>query len=1390
MQTELSINALAEYNADTSSIIFSWTTTIENGTFYILSSDDNTEYNVLASTKDTCNYEYEMDYEFDVKYFKVRQVTADKRIAFSEVLCVQKNGDTYVSNFLDTDGDGIPDFTEELYGTDVLKMDTDDDGLNDYQEIYITATNATVYDSICKGVSDAEADMDQDGLSNIYEITIGTSPVMNDTDEDKVSDGDEVNIYKTNPLLYDTDEDGISDGDELAVGLDPLNKYTYDGIFDPEYTFEISLSDSSPVFDEINIEGSPFSMSVDIKAGGNVLENLIVKESDYSSSISNEAVVGVCTQLSYDEIYTVDEVVITYEIDEEIIETNNETDKESEFYGIKRFNIFKYFEEDNILLPVITVVDEKNNAISASVDSLGTYCVVDMGVFLNQIETQWDELENIEEVEESVAEEAIETETYLADGLKMTNLSIAFNSETEAEVHTNTSKTFDLFFIVDTRAVYANEQFNAIKDNIESICETVFLTSKGVNVYIVEYSMIGRAKKYYMNANAQGEYASSNIENARHAIDKLNVPLYSSVVENIDFSAAFEAIKDNTNYNKETYCFCIFDNQAVFYNDLNAYDILDELSANGVNISLVSNVSSSEDYKYGYGVATYTMTDGIFITDYTDFSDEAIAHIYGGVPVIDDESYIITSSGLKTAKLDKKVNEIYDEYLLELNAPLNEKSNGLYDSEDECEYTDTDNDGVYDFAEIDFSSKLLYYKNEKFELPTYEDCINAYGNEFFYVDGGLDRYYEKCEENDIDKSDALRLLRKTTVLPIKSDPMSADSDVDGFVDYYEIMYHEDESDKGEIYYLNPLKFNEWEAHNDMARFTRIAGFSYDPAQKILYSNLNGPQRFFGFCETIDVSADPILSSSIFCDPIYFYYNGREYLLELWKGQYGIMSGVEVGLYYRNPCMISKTVTLSERILELKKFVEEGRDLIDDSFSELDLILLGIKEDSFLCGFLDTFGINPRDFADTVLNYSYAITLIVENLGVDTSYPITAYDNTVEKWYRSADDNNLIDVSFHAKTDENKDNSTDIVEFSRDDTHWWITGFEWGKYTNEEKFLDVDIIITFKDEAMRDAFITGGIFPDELYENENKKSMEEIQKFGLDSVYNNIDHESDGQYSLITKTTEAGTLYSVKIPYGNYLINEQPQTTEDKKLIQGNNEALINVYDYAKEEAGIPYKYNSEDKIKKLLYTNDPNLITVENIYNGFIYTNFFSSDGYIEWLIHSATVGTIGMRANGSFIKSLLMRMLEGNVNYVYGYDVFANYLSPLLSDIEYFFDNGFNITLDYFIDEPYRLAEELCRGELSIEAYKNEMNDWCKNSVHRGISNVANQRYMDKRGYVGYLYQFYDVWYKEYTKRYSIDTYVSGDQQTHYAFNHIFALMMNAKFITENLRELTFIAN
>ncbi len=73
------------------------------------------------------------------------------------------------------------------------------------------------------------------------------------------------------------------------------------------------------------------------------------------------------------------------------------------------------------------------------------------------------------------------------------------------------------------------------------------------------------------------------------------------------------------------------------------------------------------------------------------------------------------------------------------------------------------------------------------------------------------------------------------------------------------------------------------------------GFQYDSAADCFYSLLHCWQREYGYHRLYDSSA-AALGMIFHCEPIYFDYNGRHWLIEFWKGQYGMSAGAEVGIY--------------------------------------------------------------------------------------------------------------------------------------------------------------------------------------------------------------------------------------------------------------------------------------------------------------------------------------------------------------------------------------------------------------------------------------------------------------------------------------------------------------
>ncbi len=74
------------------------------------------------------------------------------------------------------------------------------------------------------------------------------------------------------------------------------------------------------------------------------------------------------------------------------------------------------------------------------------------------------------------------------------------------------------------------------------------------------------------------------------------------------------------------------------------------------------------------------------------------------------------------------------------------------------------------------------------------------------------------------------------------------------------------------------------------------GFTYNPSQDIISTELDAWQRTFGYRSLFDKSAVHF-NMVIDCEPVYFDYNGHTWMIELWKGQYGINTGAEIGTYY-------------------------------------------------------------------------------------------------------------------------------------------------------------------------------------------------------------------------------------------------------------------------------------------------------------------------------------------------------------------------------------------------------------------------------------------------------------------------------------------------------------
>ncbi len=87
--------------------------------------------------------------------------------------------------------------------------------------------------------------------------------------------------------------------------------------------------------------------------------------------------------------------------------------------------------------------------------------------------------------------------------------------------------------------------------------------------------------------------------------------------------------------------------------------------------------------------------------------------------------------------------------------------------------------------------------------------------------------------------------------------------------------------------------NDLESLNE---FIRPYGYAYDPRQDIFYTKIDAWQRQMGYTRLYDEAAAPS-SMIIDCEPIYFEYDNKRWMIEFWKGQYGMTTGFEIGVYH-------------------------------------------------------------------------------------------------------------------------------------------------------------------------------------------------------------------------------------------------------------------------------------------------------------------------------------------------------------------------------------------------------------------------------------------------------------------------------------------------------------
>jgi len=144
----------------------------------------------------------------------------------------------------DRDSDGLLEILEFRIQSSPFSADTDSDGLPDSFEFKTLIPHAmpNSLDTDGDGQPDGAEDSDSDGLDNTTELHAGTDPLLADSDEDGLNDAMEVQDPSLDPLSADSDGDGLGDASELRLGSDPGSMDTdRDGVRDGEDTYSQTI---------------------------------------------------------------------------------------------------------------------------------------------------------------------------------------------------------------------------------------------------------------------------------------------------------------------------------------------------------------------------------------------------------------------------------------------------------------------------------------------------------------------------------------------------------------------------------------------------------------------------------------------------------------------------------------------------------------------------------------------------------------------------------------------------------------------------------------------------------------------------------------------------------------------------------------------------------------------------------------------------------------------------------------------------------------------------------------------------------------------------------------------------------------------------------------------
>lgn len=420
-------------------------------------------------------------------------------------------------------------------------------------------------------------------------------------------------------------------------------------------------------------------------------------------------------------------------------------------------NVFKYYDEVNMFIPQKTIRNEDKQILSCESDSLGTFCVKDVNEWLLNFS------DSVSESEDNIS--FLSSDSYIMSKSIESDNKLLNSSDKEIEP-VNVVFAVDRLQFIGAMSLSRPAQ---IKQNIINVSEKLFERYTNVNIYIVFYD------------DASYIEICNNIDSVKNIVNKIPFPMTQSLSQCIE-----KPINDVKVFLSNLVPNYYFIYNGTYFNPNPPETYREQFESSlkqekSCHMCFVSAGSFLDPDYINYYANNYS---GKVFNLFSETIDDVVLNFIAKEPKLKSNSSYVTPGTDDEPSEDEPVKtEPSNRYIISsnlttvtLDAPLTKNSK-----------VDSDNDGLIDVEELISNCKLIKWDDDgNIILPTLVEVIQDYGMDSdFLLDNILANSFLK---------DGLL----TEILPVRSNPVKEDSDLDGIIDSTEIFNHNS----------NPLKYNK------------------------------------------------------------------------------------------------------------------------------------------------------------------------------------------------------------------------------------------------------------------------------------------------------------------------------------------------------------------------------------------------------------------------------------------------------------------------------------------------------------------------------------------------------------------------------------------------------